>query len=62
MDKTISISEKTIYGETKFYPACDKSRMFCELAGTKQVTNQIIKICKDNGYRVVVATVAAREI
>ena len=62
MDKQISITERNIYGETKFYPACDTSRLLCEVAGTKQVTASIIAICKANGFRVTVAPVAPREI
>ena len=62
MDKQISITERNIYGETKFYPACDTSRLLCEVAKTKQVTASIIAICKANGFRVIVAPVTPREI
>lgn len=62
MDKQISITERNVYGETRFYPACDTSRLLCEVAGTKQVTASIIAICKANGFRVTVAPVAPREI
>lgn len=62
MDKTISITERNVYGETKFYPACDMSRLLCDVAGTKQVTASMIACVKANGFRVIVAPVAPREI
>lgn len=62
MDKTITITERNVYGETKFYPACDMSRLLCDVAGTKQVTPAMISRVKANGFRVVVAPTASREI
>ena len=62
MSKLITITERNIYGEIKFYPACETSRLLCDVAGTKQVTASIIAICKANGFRVVVAPTQAREI
>lgn len=62
MDKQITITERNVYGETKYYPACDMSRLLCEVAGTKQVTRAMIATCKSNGFRVVVAPTQAREI
>ena len=62
MEKTITITERNVYGETKYYPACDMSRLLCSIARTKQVTLPMIATCKENGFRVVVAPVAPREI
>ena len=62
MDRSIKITERNVYGETKFYPACDTSKVLCEVAGTKQVTPSMISILKANGSKIVVAPVASREI
>ena len=62
MDRSIKITERNVYGETKFYPACDTSKVLCEVAGTKQVTPSMISILKANGFKIVVAPIASREI
>lgn len=41
---------KTVYGETKFYPACDKAEVFAAIAGTKTLTQQTINQIKALGY------------
>lgn len=62
MEKTITITERNVYGNAAYYPSCDMSRLLCEIAGTKQVTRQMIATCKANGFRVIVAPTAPREI
>lgn len=39
------ITTKNVYGNELIYPACPKSKLFCELLGTKTLTrNQCLKI------------------
>lgn len=58
----ITLNEKTIYGQTCYYPACDLSRLLCAVANTKQVTAHMIHQVKLAGGTVTVAPVAAKEI
>jgi hypothetical protein len=43
---------KTVYGNEMVYPACDTSRKFAELLGTKTITPQALKIIRELGYKV----------
>lgn len=61
-EKIITITEKTVYGKTCYYPACELSRLVCSVANTKQLTPEIGRHLKAAGYRVVVAPTPTREI
>jgi hypothetical protein len=43
MTQTISIKKKEVYGQTKFYPACEKSKIFAKLLGQQTLTKQNLK-------------------
>jgi hypothetical protein len=43
---------KTVYGNEVVYPACDTSRKFAELLGTKTITPHALKIIRELGYNV----------
>lgn len=62
MDKRITLSEKTVYGQTAYYPNCELSRLLCAVANTKQFTPTMIHHAKTAGYVVTVAPVAAKTI
>lgn len=62
MSKTITVKARTIFGAIKYYPACDTSRLLCEIAGTEQVTPSMITICKSNGFEITVAATEARSL
>jgi len=48
----IQIEIKNHYGNTMYYPACDKSRLLARLAGTKTLTFEAIRTIKELGYAV----------
>ena len=50
----IVIKAKQVYGETKFYPECNNSRLFALIAGTKTLTIETLQHIKSLGYKVVV--------
>ena len=48
----IQIEIKNHYGNTMYYPACDKSRLLARLAGTKTLTPESLRTIKELGYNV----------
>jgi hypothetical protein len=50
---TITIQVDKAYGGYLFYPVCDKAKTFAELAKTKTLSNQAIKLIKQLGYEVI---------
>lgn len=49
----IHVEIKTIYGEERVYPACERARLFARLAGTKTLTRQALGLIEQLGYQVV---------
>lgn len=58
----IEITEKSVYGNTAYYPVCATAKLLCAAAGTKQVTQHIIRCAVEAGYKVVVAGRDAKEL
>ena len=52
MTNAIKVEFKTIYGNDKIYPVCEKADVFCKLIGQKTLTERDIKIIKELGYEV----------
>lgn len=50
---SITVTIKTVYGNDLIYPACEKSRLFAELAGSKTLTPAALKKIEALGYSVV---------
>lgn len=48
----ITVTIKNVYGEDKVYPACENSRRFAEIAGTKTLTQHTIRQIKAMGIAV----------
>lgn len=42
------------YGTEAIYPACDMAKKFAQLAGTKTLTRNTIKLIKELGFGVIV--------
>ena len=51
----IIVTIKNVYGEDKVYPACENSRRFAEIAGTKTLTPHTIRQIKAMGIAVGIA-------
>lgn len=41
---------KSVYGEDKIYPLCDKARQFASIAGTKTLTKGVLRSMINLGY------------
>jgi hypothetical protein len=50
---TITVNVDKHYGGYLFYPECDNAKIFAELAKTKTLSYQAIKLIKQLGYEVV---------
>lgn len=56
MENTIKVKIVSTYGMERIYPACDTSRQFATIAGTKTLSKSNIKIIKSLGYSVEVVS------
>ena len=52
---SITVTIKSNYGQEAIYPACEASKVFAALAGTKTLTRKDIDLIKQLGYSVAVA-------
>jgi hypothetical protein len=52
MKPQIMVIVRKVYGNPVIYPACDQSRTFAQLAGTKTLTLQSLKKIKALGYEI----------
>lgn len=52
MNLEIAVIVKDVYGQRKFYPKCDKSKVFASIAGTTTLTESTLKNIARLGYEV----------
>lgn len=50
----ITVEIKTVYGNERIYPICDKALLLAKLAGSVTLTRASIDIIKKLGYEIVV--------
>lgn len=50
--KEIKVKIKSVYGSDKMYPACPDSQMFCDIAGTKILTESLQNILVKRGWKI----------
>jgi hypothetical protein len=50
MDMTIIVRVKNVYGNRNVYPACDKSRIFAQMAGHSTLTPATLDGIRRLGY------------
>lgn len=60
--RTLMVTLGHQYGQETIQPACDDSRQFCEIAGTKTMTRRLIDQVKALGYRVEVVPTQPKEL
>lgn len=48
----VTVKEKSVYGKTLIYPACDKSNIFAGLVGAKTFTLHHLTLIEGLGYKV----------
>lgn len=53
---SITIELKWQYGNCAFYPLCETSRRFAQIAGTKTLTQDALRIIKLMGYTITQTT------
>ena len=58
----IQVTIRSVYGREHIYPACDKARLFCEIAGTRTLTHYHVDAIKQLGYAVRVVTAQPTEL
>lgn len=46
---TMHIRQQDNYGTPTNYPACDVSKLFCQVAGTKTLPNWMVRTIEDSG-------------
>lgn len=51
--KSVILERRTVYGADKMYPACERSLLFAQIAGTKTVSSTVIELIRDLGFFVV---------
>ena len=52
----ITVKSKNVYGNDLIYPVSKDAKMLCELAGTKTVTQQMIRLLYEKGYTITEVT------
>jgi hypothetical protein len=58
----IKVTLGSQYGQRTVHPACDKSEIFCTIAGTKLLTPRLIEQIKRLGYKVTVIPTEPSEL
>ncbi len=51
----LSLTHKSVFGRDMYYPACDTSRVICQVGGFKTLTILQIEIMKKSGWQVDIA-------
>lgn len=52
----ILIEVRQVYGNTLYYPACEKAKAFCQLTNAKTLSQSAIAIIRRLGYDIEVVT------
>jgi hypothetical protein len=52
MTNIIEVEVKDVYGTVKYYPLCEKAKLFADIAGTKTLTIEAIKKIEALGYSI----------
>jgi hypothetical protein len=52
MENEIRVVVKNVYGTDKVYPYCMKARHFADIAGTKTMTRDTLRLVQLLGYQV----------
>lgn len=50
--KKIKVMIRSVYGKDVIYPACEVSKQFARIAGTKTLTREVVQAIGNIGYRV----------
>jgi hypothetical protein len=56
--RTLTVTVRHNYGVATVYPACKQSSLFCAIARTKTLTDEMVRLLEANGYTLTVAAPA----
>lgn len=62
VERVLRLSERTVYGVSKYYPANATSEIFCQIAKTKSLTKDVLECVRRLGYKIVRAKEDEKEI
>jgi len=48
----ITIQIRSVYGNRRFYPMCEKSKLFCDMLETVTLSHNAIDCIKELGYEI----------
>lgn len=51
---TIKVQIKSVYGRDTVYPACSDAARFAAIAGTKTLSDGVLRLIRDLGYEIAV--------
>lgn len=55
MDNSIHVTIRSVYGRDNYYPACEMSRLFCDLAGSKTLTESMRStLVRQHGWAIII--------
>ena len=55
MEKTIHVTIRSVYGRDNVYPACEMSRLLCDLAGSKTLTESMRStLVRQHGWAIII--------
>jgi len=49
---SITVEVRSVYGNETVYPVCDKAVLFCQIAGTRTLTRDMVTHIRALGYEV----------
>jgi hypothetical protein len=52
MTDTLTVREKSNYGRTVYYPACDLAELFASIANTTTLTSRALRQIEEHGYTI----------
>lgn len=50
----ITIETKEVYGNTLYYPVCDKAKTFAEMVNAKTLTPSVLRNIKQLGFQITI--------
>jgi len=50
---SITVAVRSVYGQLKVYPVCQKATKFANIAGTKTLSRSVLNTIGDLGYEIV---------
>jgi hypothetical protein len=60
MNTTIKVQVRQVYGRETIYPACRTALFYCHLAGTKTLTEDMVRLIRAQGITIEVEAPSLR--